>query len=103
MMSEKVMVGTHHEGRAEIITDCGNTWFLDYYIEEFADSEGSKLLGLRVDKSTPDGVLFEREDTGAITECFETASKIVKTLARGTVTPSVLLEITDDLIESSLD
>ncbi|MDR0271977.1 MAG: hypothetical protein LBI27_01475, partial [Clostridiales bacterium] len=55
--------------KAELQTESGN-FILDYYLQSFGGENGEKFYGLRIDKSTPEGVLEEREETFAITENY---------------------------------
>lgn len=86
---------------AEITTENGERWILDYYLqshemEESDDEAPGKAYGLRVDKSTPEGVLIEREETRGITQDRAAAQVMAETFAQGTVPPSVLLEMVDE-------
>jgi len=82
--------------KAEIRTKSGENWVLNYYLQNFDGENGEKFYGLRIDKSTPDGVLDEREETLAITESYEEAMIMAKAFAKGSVPPVTLLEMTDE-------
>ena len=85
-------VSCENVARATICTDDGMEWVLEYFLQNKGDDSG--LLGLRVDKSTPDGVLVERCETAGLTPCRDTIMKMVDAFAKGTVPPSVLMEMT---------
>ncbi|MCL2225746.1 MAG: DUF6514 family protein [Defluviitaleaceae bacterium] len=76
--------------------ESGNKWVLEYYLQIFEGESGESLYGLRVDKSTPEGVLHESEETFAITECREEALVMAMAFSRGSVPPVTLLEMSDD-------
>jgi hypothetical protein len=82
--------------KAHLHTENGESWVLDYYLQASETQEGETIFGLRVDKSTPGGVLEEREETPAVTESRETALEMAKAFAKGSVSPIVLLEMVDD-------
>ena len=82
--------------------DNGKEWLLDYYLQTYDGLEGEKLYGMRVDKSTPEGVLVDSEETFATTNNRRDALAMVDAFARGTVPPSVLLEMVDEW-ESELE
>ena len=83
--------------KAEIHTENGENWILDYFIQVFESvDDDTKVYGVRVDKSTPEGVLNEREETMAITESHEEALQIANAFAKGCVPPVVLLEMADE-------
>jgi len=87
---------------ATITTGGGDEWLLNYYIQQFVGTEELKdipLYGLRIDKSTPDGVLAEREETLAVTENHALIMEMAQAFAKGQVTPVVLLEMTDDWLQ----
>ncbi|MCL2217692.1 MAG: hypothetical protein FWB91_11835 [Defluviitaleaceae bacterium] len=78
--------------KASILTDCGTEWVLEYFVE----NHDGQFYSLRVDKSTPDGVLVEREETPAMTENHEEAMAMAEAFAQGSVPPVVLLEMADE-------
>ena len=88
--------------KADLHTEDGNNWILNYYLQSYDGEDGEKYYGLRIDKSTPEGVLEESEDTLAITESREEILIMAKAFARGCVPPVTLLEMTDDWYTSSL-
>jgi len=88
-------------GTATIHPDSGEEWLLEYYLQCYEGLGGETLFSIRVDKSTPDGVLAEREETFALTESREQALEMVKAFHKGTVPPSVLLEMADDWCDTS--
>jgi len=89
---------------ATITTGTGEEWMLNYYLQQFtgteAGLEGVQLYGLRVDKSTPDGVLADRAETPPVTQNHSLAMEMANAFANGQVTPLVLLEIADDWLQS---
>ena len=82
--------------KAELRNEDGDTWVLNYYLQSFAGENSQTAYGLRIDKSTPDGVLCEREETLAITENLEELQIMAKAFAKGSVPPVTLLEMADD-------
>jgi len=86
---------------AEIQTESGENWALNYYVQEFS-GEDEQFFGLRIDKSTPEGVLHESEETLAITDSHAKAVAMAQFFAKGSVTPIVLLEMVDEW-QSELD
>jgi hypothetical protein len=83
--------------KAEITTEGGESWALNYYIKNFECEDGEgQYFGLRVDKSTPEGVLIESEETMAITDSYEEALAMANAFAKGSVPPVTLLEMVDD-------
>ena len=97
-MQKQVLRGLHEEHVANetIRYDDGTEWLLGYYLQTFECPGGETLYGLKVDKSTPDGVLVESEETFATTDNKDEALAMVEAFARGTVPPSVLLELVDE-------
>ncbi|MCL1882292.1 MAG: DUF6514 family protein [Defluviitaleaceae bacterium] len=81
---------------ANMHTDADEHWVLDYYLQFYHGENGEKLYGLRIDKSSPSGVLHEQEETLAITENQEEILILAKAFARGSVPPVTLLELTDE-------
>jgi len=80
--------------KATIRTDDGEEWVLEYFLQTKGDS--SEFFGLRVDKSTPDGVLVERSETAAISKCRDTVMTMINAFSKGSVPPSVLPEMTEE-------
>ena len=80
--------------KTTIQTDSGEKWALEYFLQIWRD--GSEFFGLRVEKSTLEGVIVEREETPAITDSRQSAMDIAKAFAAGSVPPSVLLEMVDE-------
>ena len=76
--------------------DDGELLKLEYYLCRLIGSEGEALYGLRVDKRHTDGRLIEREETPALTGSLEDAMAMAEVFAKGTVPPSVLLEMVDE-------
>ena len=73
----------------------GTEWLLEYYLQTRHRPEESTIYGIRVDKSTLDGVLIDREGT-FVSECRDSVLAMVTAFAKGTVPPSVLYEMVDD-------
>jgi len=82
--------------KVEYKNESGENWVLDYFLKNVDGEGGENLYGLRIDKSTPEGVLHESEETFAITECRENALIMVKAFAKGSVPPLTLLEMADE-------
>ena len=82
--------------------DDGKEWLLDYYLQTYECLGSGTLYGMRVDKSTPLGVLVDSEETFATTDSRSDALAMIDAFARGTVPPSVLLEMVDEW-ESELE
>ena len=89
-------------GVATIRQDSGDEWVLEYYLQCYEGLGGEQLYSLRIDKSTPDGVLAEREETFALTESYKSAFEMAVAFYRGTVPPSVLLEMADEWCSSCI-
>ncbi|MCL2373523.1 MAG: DUF6514 family protein [Defluviitaleaceae bacterium] len=85
----------HLQG-AVIENDEGQKWLLDYYVQTYEGLGGMELYGLKINKSTLDGVLIETEETFATSETYEEALAMAEAFARGTVPPVVLLEMVDE-------
>jgi len=83
-----------HIANATIQQDDGAEWQLDYYLQIYDGTE--TLYGLRVNKSTLEGVLVDSEETFATTDNKDEALAMAEAFARGTVPPSVLLEMVDE-------
>jgi len=78
--------------------DNGTQWIFVYYLQTITTDRGEHFYALRVDKLSRDGVLLDREETYALTDSRKEALDMVKAFARGTVPPSVLLEMADEWI-----
>jgi len=76
--------------------DEGEQVALEYYLCQSTGQEDEVLYGLRVDKRHPDGGLIEREETTALTGSLADATAMAEAFAKGTVPPSVLLEMVDE-------
>ena len=94
---------TINVAKTTIQTDSGDEWVLEYFLQEHQGEEGGTLYGLRVDKSTPDGVLVEREETPALAESHDAAMAMAQAFAKGAVPPMVLLEMADEWCSESMD
>ena len=93
MQIERVL-RKEHVASATIQQDDGTIWQLNYYLQIYDGVE--PLYGLRIDKCTLEGVLADSEETFATTDNKDEALAMVEAFAKGTVTPSVLLEMVDD-------
>ena len=82
---------------AEITTDDNELWVLDYLLQVF-EGENGDSFGLRINKSTPSGVLYETEETLAITENRDDILIMAKAFAKGSVPPVTLLELADEWV-----
>jgi hypothetical protein len=80
---------------AQLRTESGENWILHYFLQVF-EGENGGMFGLRIDKTATDNTLFEREETGAITESRDEALIMAKAFAKGSVPPVTLLEMADD-------
>jgi len=76
--------------------DEGEQVTLEYYLCQSTGHEDEILYALRVDKRHPDGGLIEREETPALTGSLADATAMAEAFAKGTVPPSVLLEMVDE-------
>ena len=76
--------------------ETGQKWLLHYYLQSVETRGDNTLYGIKVEKSTLDGVLVESEETFATTESRDEALAMIEAFSRGTVPPSVLLEMVDD-------
>jgi len=76
--------------------DDGEQVGLEYYLCQQVGVEGETLYSLRVDKRHMNGGLIEREETPALTGSLTDATAMAEAFARGTVPPSVLLEMVDE-------
>ena len=74
----------------------GLQWIFVYFLQTITTERDEHFYALRVDKLSRDGVLLEREETCAFTDCKEEALAMAGAFARGTVPPCVLLEMTDE-------
>jgi len=75
--------------------DNGTEWVLDFYIKSIETPDGDNFYGIKVNRSTPEGVLTE-SDEAFTTENKNEALAMAKALAKGKVLPITLLEIVDD-------
>ncbi|MCL2456483.1 MAG: DUF6514 family protein [Defluviitaleaceae bacterium] len=82
--------------RADLVSECGEKWVLDYYLQHFDGEGDEKFFGLRIDKNSPTGELIEREETFAITESRDDAIIMINAFAKGSVPPVTLLEMADE-------
>jgi hypothetical protein len=103
ILMSQVLLTDEWVAKADLQAENGENWVLDYYLQSSTTEEGETIFGLRVDKSTPGGVLEEREETPAVTNNRDTALEMAKAFAKGGVSPVVLLEMVDDwLFQPSL-
>ena len=80
----------------DLVSESGERWLLQYFLQEYQSSDGSALYGVRVDKLVPEGRLLESNETFAITDSRDKAAAIVEFLSKGTVPPCVLLDMVDE-------
>lgn len=93
----RITVQNEWVARADFITDGGENWVLEYYLQAFeTEDAGAEIFGLKIEKNTPGGVPHETEETGAIFESKEDALIMAKAFAKGSVPPVTLLEMTDE-------
>ncbi|MCL2363372.1 MAG: hypothetical protein FWC71_01775 [Defluviitaleaceae bacterium] len=71
-------------------------WIFVYFLQTITTERDEQFYALRVDKLSRDGVLLEREETCAFTDCRLEALAMANAFARGTVPPCVLLEMADE-------
>lgn len=102
-MLKQDLQGVEMVSKASIVTDNNDEWMLKYYVKMNANDEGVNFYGLGIEKSTPDGVLIEREETDALTESRETAFAMAQAFAKGTVLPAFLLEMVDECYSQFMD
>ncbi|MCL2204256.1 MAG: DUF6514 family protein [Defluviitaleaceae bacterium] len=76
----------------------GTEWVLVYYVQVISSRDDGELYALRVDKLATDGKVLEREQTCALTDSRLEAVEMAKAFAKGTVPPSVLVEMADEWI-----
>ena len=74
----------------------GAQWVFVYYLQTQISKEEGELFAIRVDKISRDGILLERAETYALTDIREEALTMLHAFAKGTVPPSVLLEMADE-------
>lgn len=82
---------------AEIQTDDGAWWTLRYYVRETLSRQTKTSYGIKVEKYTITGELTESNSTPSLTGSYAEAAELAKRLARGSVTPCVLLELVDEI------
>jgi len=71
-------------------------WLLAYYMQSTNSSSGEELFAMAIEKSTPDGVLVEREETPAVSNSREAILTMAMAFAKGDVEPDVLHEMVDE-------
>jgi len=76
--------------------DDDKQWIFVYFLQTITTERDEHFYALRVDKLSRDGILLEREETCAFTDCKLEALAMVNAFAVGTVPPCVLLEMTDE-------
>lgn len=81
--------------KVKIVQDDGTEWLLEYFLQTCKRPGEDVFYGLKVEKSTTDGVLVEREET-FVTESYDEAVAMVTAFAKGTVPPRVLFEMVDE-------
>jgi len=81
---------------AEYQNSKNERWILNYFLQISEGENGENLYGLRIDKSTPEGVLCESEETFAVTESRDDALTMANAFAKGIVQPVTLLEMADE-------
>jgi len=82
--------------KTEYQNESGETWALNYFLKRFSGEDDEVLYGLKIDKSTPEGVLHESEETFAVTDCRDDALIMANAFAKGSVQPVTLLEMADE-------
>ena len=78
------------------------TWIFVYFLQTITTDRNEQFYALRVDKLSRDGILLEREETYAFTDCKEEALAMAGAFIQGAVPPCVLLEMTDEWSMRSL-
>lgn len=73
-----------------------------YYLQTIRTEKDEYFYALRVDKLSRDGILLEREETYALTDSKPQALAMAQAFARGTVPPSVLMEMADEWLMQSV-
>ncbi|MCL2500586.1 MAG: DUF6514 family protein [Defluviitaleaceae bacterium] len=74
----------------------GMQWIFVYYLQAIPSHSEGELFAIRVDKLTRDGILLEKNETYPLTSSRREAMAMVKAFAKGTVPPSVLMEMADE-------
>jgi hypothetical protein len=73
-------------------------FILTYYLVPYRRQSGTTVYALRVEKSSPEGVLLEHEATPPVMDDIAEALRMAGAFAAGTVPPSTLLEMADDYL-----
>ena len=76
--------------------DGGVVWELEYYVQIFDDEVGNTFYGIRIEKVGAEKSISE--ETCGLTHSYEEVEYWIRKLAAGTVTPSSLHDIVDDLV-----
>lgn len=92
----KQLLQEEHIETTTVAYDDGTEWVLDFYLQSFECPGGGDVYGIKVSRSTVDGVLTESDKTFAITESRAEALSMVKSFAKGKVLPISLIEVVDD-------
>jgi negative regulator of sigma E activity len=74
----------------------GTEWIFVYYLQVIPSYDEGDLFAMRVDKLSRDGILLEKQETYALTASRREAMAMVNAFAKGTVPPSVLMEMADE-------
>jgi len=99
MQNQLLQVPGLQDERIETTTvtfDNGTEWTLDFYLQSLKGLGGDNFYGIKISRSTLEGVLTESDETFAATENKDEALVMIKAFAKGKVLPISLLEIVDD-------
>lgn len=83
---------------ADITTESGITWKLEYHLQKNEDGNGRESFNIRVDKVAPDGDLDDTAQTNVATDDYDEVLTVIMYLAEGTVPPSVLEDMVEELL-----
>lgn len=75
---------------ADLTTDSGVTWKLEYHLQKTEDGKGRESFNIRVDKLDSHGDCDETAETSITTDDYDEVLTVIMYLAEGRVPPSVL-------------
>jgi len=78
--------------------DNGTEWVLEFYLQSLKTPEGDNLYGVKINRSTLEGVLAESNETFAATENIDEALTMIRAFSRGKVLPISLPHMVDDWV-----
>ena len=80
----------------QLTDDGGVVWELEYYVQIFDDGTENTFYGIKIKMTGAETSISE--ETFGLTHSYKEAECWVRKLAAGTVTPSSLHDIVDDLV-----